>query len=162
MQPKLALALLLALAIALAGCIGQSSNPSEPTQPTSTGGAGAGNNTTRANATVTVGQGNASGPQKVHDEGYQWLVNPPPDAKFDLDHAASLAMNVTQDGPGAGTFSVELLDPQGTSAGKADINAAGPASGTPVIVNGKGAAGSWTLKFSGNGIGGVHVTIVAT
>lgn len=162
MKP-VALALLLAAATALAGCIGPSSNPGEPT-PTDVEprpGGNATGNATRANATAPPSDA-PSGPQKVHDASYAWQVNPPTEVTFDVPRAASLEVNVTQEGPGVGTFSVELVDPRATSAGKADVNAAGPPSGTPVTFRARGDAGSWTLRFSGTGVGGVKVTVLAT
>lgn len=169
MLPKLLVVLALGAAVAAAGCTSPPAQPAEGTDPTPTGGSSAapgaspgnrtGGNSTSGNATVAPPP--PAAPQVVHEADYQWTVLPPADGTFDLPRDATIALNVTQVGPGAGSLTVEVLDasesPVASASVTADPNGAGTDTG-----NGAAPRGTYTVRLGGNGVGTLHVQVIAT
>lgn len=160
------LALALGGALAVAGCTSSPPASDQPIGPTSGGGApGQGGNSTSGNTT-----GNATAPpspaprapETVHESSYQWTVQAPAEATFSVPEGfTTLLLNVTQDGPGVGTLTIELVDPTDTAAGETSVTAAPDGAGSTTLEV-PAQPGDWTLRFGGAGVGTLNVLAIAS
>lgn len=161
------LALLVGFALLVAGCTSSPPPQGEHEGPTGLPGQGGSGNSTRGNDTASSGGGPAApeppAPQPVHEGSYPWAVTAATaEDRFTVAAGFTrLDVNITQEGPGAGTLNVDVLDPGGTSQGVVSVSATPDGTGSAQAQL-RASPGEWALRFGGTGVGTLGVQVVAS